>query len=467
MTMIPSHGSPYSVPPGLLGEIARFIYDAAPRPVPEIALAGAIGLFAGIVGRSYNASGVGLNLYTLLLAPTGTGKEAIASGVTALMKPVREIVPASADFIGPASIASAQALIKYLAAISPSFVSILGEFGLTMQQMATPRAPSHLVGLRQVILDLFGKSGRNGELRPSIYSDREKNTAAVQSPAFSIIGESTPESFYQGLSERLIADGLLTRFVIIEYRGARKPLQENRLEVPPSDLVERLATICAYSLDRNHQGKAVDVLLTDDAHTILSTFDAECDARINEARNEVTRHLWNRAHIKALKLASLVAVGCNPYDPRIWPDAALWAIGIERANVCNLLSRFEAGEVGEQASSEMAQQSRLRIVIADWVTKPWEELKRYKIGNADMHRDRVIPHSYISKRLTNDAAFRDAKTGATATIKRTVEELSRCGEIGRVSPRDAEQRYQTRMECYAITDAQQFLAKIAGGKSEV
>ena len=195
-------------------------------------------------------------------------------------------------------------------------------------------------------------------------------------------------------------------------------------------------------------------------------FDALAHGAVAARLAEVVEIGQALAHIKALKLASLIAVGCNPYDPRIWPDAALWAIGIERSNVRNLLSRFESGEVGEQASSEMAQQSRLRIVIADWVTKPWEELKRYKIGNADMHRDRVIPHSYISKRLTNDAAFRDAKTGATATIKRTVDELSRCGEIGRVSQRDAEQRYQTRMECYAITDAQQFLAKVAGERSE-
>lgn len=137
---VPAHNpvSPYSVPPGFLGEIAQYFYAQAPRPVPEIALAGAIGLIAGICGRAYNVSNppAGLNLYTLLLAPTGTGKEAIASGVTALMKAIRQAIPASAEFIGPASIASPQALVKHLANTSPSFVSILGEFGLTMQQMA-------------------------------------------------------------------------------------------------------------------------------------------------------------------------------------------------------------------------------------------------------------------------------------------------------------------------------------------
>ncbi len=46
-------------PPGLVGEVAQFIYKAAPRPVPEIALVGAIGLIAGIVGRCFNISRTG------------------------------------------------------------------------------------------------------------------------------------------------------------------------------------------------------------------------------------------------------------------------------------------------------------------------------------------------------------------------------------------------------------------------
>src|SRR6185312_1152894 len=45
-----------NLPPGLLGEIALFIYQSSPRPVPEIALAAAIGLMSGITGRAYNVS---------------------------------------------------------------------------------------------------------------------------------------------------------------------------------------------------------------------------------------------------------------------------------------------------------------------------------------------------------------------------------------------------------------------------
>ena len=97
--------------------------------MPEIGLAGALGLVAGIVGRAYNISGTGLNQYVLLLAPTGTGKEAIASGIDKLMAQVIRTVPAASDFIGPGEIASAQAIIKYMSKGPTSFVSLVGEFG--------------------------------------------------------------------------------------------------------------------------------------------------------------------------------------------------------------------------------------------------------------------------------------------------------------------------------------------------
>lgn len=69
-------------PPGLIGEIAQYIYDQSPRPHLSISLAGAIAFMAGICGRSYNTyTGAGLNQYILLLASTGMGKEAAAGGI--------------------------------------------------------------------------------------------------------------------------------------------------------------------------------------------------------------------------------------------------------------------------------------------------------------------------------------------------------------------------------------------------
>lgn len=446
----------YSVPPGLVGEIAQFIFQQAPRPVPEIALAGALGLMAGIVGRAYNVSGTGLNHYVMLLAPTGTGKEAIASGVDKLMGAVIRTVPAATDFIGPSEIASSQAVIKYMSKGPTSFVSMVGEFGIYLQQMASPNAPPHLLGLRRFMLDAYNKSGEGKVLRPSIYSDREKNTSAVLAPSFTMLGESTPEKFYEGLHEGLISEGLLPRFTTIEYRGDRPALNPHHIHAQPSfEVIDKLSTVCAHALMLNSQHKAVHVGFSPEAKAMFDEFDRHCDLNINSSDKEVRRHLWNRAHIKAMKLAALVAVGCNPYNPVISADVAAWATNLIVADVRNLLDRFNAGEIGID-NEETRQLAELIKIIKEYVLSPWSEVSRYKAGSAQMHGEKVVPYSYLHKRATKLSTFRKDRIGETGALKRAIKTLTERGDIQQLSPKLAHDNFKTSAQCFMISNANAF-----------
>lgn len=447
--MRPVH-SIYTPPPGLVGEIAQFIYAQAPRPVPEIALAGALGLMSGIVGRSYNVSGTGLNQYVLLLAPTGTGKEAIARGIDKLMGSISRSVPASTEFIGPGEIASAQALIKYMAKSANSFVSIVGEFGIQLKMMASPHAPPHMTGLMRLMLDLFNKSGEGNVLRPSIYSDKDKNTASVLAPAFTMLGESTPEKFYEALDESMITSGLLPRFTSIEYTGDRPPLNPAHIHAQPSfDLIERLGTICAHSLTLNSQHKSIHVQMSQQASAMFTDFDKHCDDNINSADREVRRHLWNRAHVKAMKLAGIVAVGCNPYEPVIDAEAAAWALNLVVADVRNLLGKFDAGEIGVD-NEETKQLTTAIKTIREYVTLPFSEVEKYVPGMGHLHGERIIPYSYIQRRLVSMAIFRKDRRGASEALKRTLRTLVERGDLQEVSKATLSKTYNTTALCYMI-----------------
>lgn len=456
-TPIPETSSVYSVPPGLVGEVAQFIYSAAPRPVAEIALAGAIGLIAGIVGRAYNISGTGLNQYMLLLAPTGTGKEAIASGIDKLMGQVIRTVPAAADFIGPSEIASSQAIVKYMSRGPTSFVSMVGEFGIYLQQMASVNAPPHLMGLRRFLLDAYNKSGEGKILRPSIYSDKEKNTNAVLAPAFSIMGESTPERFYEGLHEGLISEGLLPRFTMIEYHGERPALNPAHLQAQPSfELIDRLSTVCAHALMLNSQHKAINVQSDPQASAMFKQFDAHCDANINTSDREVRRHLWNRAHVKSLKLAAIVAVGCNPYDPLINVDIATWAINLVVADTRNLLARFDAGEIGID-NDETKQLAKVIQATKDYVVSPWPEVSKYAgEGAGNLHSNRIVTYSYVQRRLASVAVFRKDRIGATGAIKRALKTLCERGDLQEVSRATLAKDYGTSAVAYMIAHPSAF-----------
>lgn len=443
--------SVYSAPPGLVGEIAQFIYAAAPRPVAEIALAGAIGLMAGIVGRAYNISGTGLNQMVLLIATTGTGKEAIANGINRLMGAVVKTVPAAVDFIGPGKISSEQALIKYMSKTANSFVSTVGEFGIQLKLMASPYASPHLQGLMSMMLDIYHKSGEGQVVRPSIYSDREKNTNSILAPAFSLIGESTPEKFYEALDESMISSGLLPRFTMIEYYGQRPDLNEGHAHVQaPFELVEKVATVAANALQLNSQNKAMPVQMDNESTDLMKQFNAHCDLNIRSSELEVRKHLWNRAHIKALKLAAVVAVGINPYNPIVTLDVAQWAVNIVVADVRNMLTRFDAGEIGID-NDETKQISKVMDVVKDYVTRPWDDVAKYSSSPQAMHSDNLVPYSYISRRLSAVSVFRKDRMGAAKAIEKAVKTIMDRGDMQECNRADLAKKYASTAKAYVIS----------------
>jgi hypothetical protein len=441
-------------PPGLLGEIAQFIYQAAPRPVPEIALVAAIGLLSGITGRSYNISGTGLNQYVLLLAQTGSGKESIALGIDKLLKTIRLRVPTVMGFIGPSEIASGQALHKFIATQSQCFVSILGEFGLRLYNMASQNAGTSDVVLRRTILDLYNKSGADQIMRGSIYADKDKNAPEIQSPAFSILGESTPETFYKTLNEDMIGEGLLPRFTVIEYTGLRPPLNKNHIHAQPSySLIDRLSALAAQceTLQHSNPRRVVNVGTTPEAQELLDAFDRLCDSHINYASKETIRHLWNRAHMKVLKLSALIAVGVNYVDPIIIPQYVEWSKKLVVNDIEKLSKKFDEGEIGLSTFEGKQVQDVIRV-IKEYLMKDWSEIATYNTGNQQMHKDRVIPYALLNKRLIQMASFRNDKNGGTFALKRCLQIMVDSDKIREVPRTELVTRFGTTQKAYIVSD---------------
>jgi hypothetical protein len=439
------------LPPGLMGDITSFVYASSPRPVQEVSLAAAIGLMAGICGRAYNISGTGLNQYVLLLAMTGAGKEAMAEGIDRLMSEIKMQVPTSTTFIGPSEISSGSALFKYLGNTSQSFVSLLGEFGLRIKQLSAINANGAEVSLRRMILDLYNKSGHNRTLAASAYSKKEDSTHSVPSPSFSILGESTPERFYEVLNEDMISEGLLPRFLLLEYKGGRVPNNESRALITPTiSLIERLASLCAHCETINHSNprRVVNVQADDQASKFLYDFDKLSDAKINSADKDVIRQLWNRAHIKVLKLSALVAVGVNMLEPIIDIKIVNWAADLVKNDIATLTARFEAGEIGGNTSEINQAKDMIRILI-DYAQKDFAYVSKYHAVEK-MHKDKVVSNTYLSLRLSKIASFRTDRNGATVALKRTLQNMIDNGKLIPLSPIELVKKYSTTQKAFYI-----------------
>jgi hypothetical protein len=448
--------SSIKLPPGLIGEIAQFIYSAAPRPVEEIALAGALALMSGICGRAYNVSSTGLNQYILMIAGTGVGKEAAASGISKIMNEVKLHVPSAHEFIGPSEISSGPALFKYIGTQSKSFVSLLGEFGLRLQQLSNANANGSEVSLRRMLLDLFNKSGYGDTLYKSIYSDKDKNTPDIQSPALSIYGESTPERFYGALSEDMISEGLLPRFHIIEYRGPRRDLNEAHSSIHPSkEMIEKLSAICAHTLTINNAQprRVMNVEISAPALQILNNFDRLATNNINSNNKTLLKELWNRAHIKALKLSALIAVGVNYAYPMINEDHVNWAIDLIMMDIEALSYKFEEGIIGGN-DKEAKQLVEVMRVSREFIMKDWSQLSSYGIPKI-LHDKKIIPYVYIQRRLTCNTAFNFDKTKGMALIylKRSIQTLIETGRLRELTTIDLKNiNMETSAKHYVLLD---------------
>lgn len=212
--------------------------------------------------------------------------------------------------------------------------------------------------------------------------------------------------------------------------------------------------LCAQALMLNNAHKAVHIRMEPEAKVMFDQFNVECDGRINNANREVTRHLWNRAHIKAMKLAGLVAVGIDPYNPTITPESAAWALRIVEADANNLLGRFNSGEVG-QNSNEVKQINEVIRVFREYVTRPWSEVATFG-GSAMMHGERIVPWVYIQRKLGTLAAFKGERIPASDVIRRTVRLLCERGDIAEMGKGQLIEKFSFRGNAYMIAAPRAF-----------
>jgi len=425
-------------PPGLIGELAEYVYGASIRPVREIALATAITVLAGIVGRNFNVSRTGLNQYVLLLAKTGSGKESVQSSIDRLFGQVSKITPQADQFIGPAHFSSGPALVKTFQD-KPCFVSVLGEFGHRLKAMTDPRANGAETTLLAAFLDIYGKSGWGQMLRSSVYSEKEKNTTVVHAPSLTILGETEPDGFFSALDERAVTSGFLPRFTVIEYTGDRPRRNRNAWTSPPEALVQKMASLIQTILAMSTNHACTDVAISADALALLDRFDEFADNQINEG-SSTDRYLWNRAHLKAIRMAALVAVGVNSNKPTITAGEAAWAIELVKQDIDTIQARYRKGDVG---SGDSKLQADLVGVVKKYLSTGAPRF-------SDYHRKGCIPHRLLMQATASRAAFKTHKLGATRALKDTLAGMVEAGMLVQLPKQQAREWFKTSASVYAV-----------------
>lgn len=434
-------------PPGFAGALAGFIYRNAPRPVKEVAIVAALGWLAGVCGKCWQIPGSGLNLYIILIARSAVGKEAMHGGLGAFMSKLQSTLPTAGNFVDFNDYASGPALVKQCAQ-NQSFVNVSGEWGRKLRKLAQDSdRDGPMQTLRTAMTNLFQKSGATSVVGGIGYSNKEQNVMSVSGVAYSMIGESTPGTFYDALTESMMEDGFLSRFTIVEYTGDRPPMNTHPQFEPDPQLTEHAVHILVQAGNLLGSRGVIYVQRDSEAAELMDAFDKECDAQINSTTDESWRQMWNRAHLKMSRIAALLAVGDNHLAPVVNRVQVEWALKLVRHDIEIMQRRLESGEIGT------TDNTRVRKLLA--ICQEWLHMQTvppgYQIPQA-LRTAGIIPRKYFQIRVQRSTAFNVAKQGSSRAIDETIRSMIDDGYLAEVSKADAAEHYGFLGRCFRIVN---------------
>lgn len=433
----PEVNSSISWPPGLCGALAGFIYNSAPRPVKEVAIVAALGFLAGVCGKAFNISQTGLNLYIILIARSGIGKEAMLSGTNLIIKNLQQELPVVSKFVVRTQFASGPALTKAVAE-NPSFVHVAGEWGRRLMRMAEDRDMSGpMTTLRTEMTDMYQKSGEDDAIGGITYSNKEQNITSIQSAAYSMIGETTPGTFYRSLTHSMMEDGFMSRFLIIEYNGDRPALNQERVTKMHPALSQALVGLCKQALTLISRFNTETIVWSTEAKAELDSFDRECDININKSVDEGYRQMWNRAHLKVIRIAGILAAADNCLQPFINLEHAQWAIEVVRRDIRIMSSKFDSGDVG---TDDVARERKMLMVLKDYL-KYGPRSEAYGV-HPQFAKERIVPYRFLYNRLSGTPQYKLSPGGANKAVNSTILNLIDAGYMVEIAKAELIKTYE-------------------------
>ena len=326
VSLPPMHPDPFTpdAAGGLLADIAKWITSTAIVPVPELSLASAIALLAGIFGKvALTPTRAGINVYMTTLLGTAGGKGWPAKAIRALSDQ-----PGTAGAVtngDPTSFAAMERILRK----NPSTVVVFDEFGITLQDVNATHKNSVAAGIRKFLLAIYDQANSKFDGRIYANSETKKEEAPIVGPALTVLGMTTVDTLYAGLSQASIADGFLNRFMFITSTPHDGPIVPPKLDSqtkPPKPLLEALAAAKASF----PKSLAKTVVPMEDGE------DGEAYKRWGQIfvwQQMAQSDLAGRAAENTIRLATIRAISRNPAKPVVIVEDVEWGWAIVHASL--------------------------------------------------------------------------------------------------------------------------------------
>jgi hypothetical protein len=320
--------------PGKLSLMVDWTNATSSKPQPMFAVQAALALGSVAMGRKFRTTQHNWpTLYFLNIALSGAGKEHA--------KTANEQVLRAAKFsalIGPSEYTSDSAVDSTLLCY-PTHLAFIDEFGL-MLKAGNAKNNANGGTARKRLMEVFGRC--HSTLQPKAYSTAgltKQNREAlgprmVENPALTLVGMTTPGTFYEAVGSGALTDGFLNRFIIVESDLGRQPSQDIEDIAPPEQLVQwvrdcRLkgtGDIVGSQLDALHNDVPKPTILdfTIEARRLYRDLEMRCNARMDVLEEHGMAEMYTRVREISMRVSLIVARSCE--SDVINADHARWAI---------------------------------------------------------------------------------------------------------------------------------------------
>lgn len=317
-------------PPGLVGEVVRWIRDSAGVCQPKFALAAGLTVCGALVGRAVkDFTGQRTNLYTLAVGGTSAGKN----------DPIRAVQKLAASLGAVKLLAgevTSDSALEVLIDAFPVRLFLIDEVGqfLTVVKGAG-QSNGHLRTVIPALTKCWSTAGGAfmGKARAKDGSGQWKPPKQIDEPCVGFYGTSAPDVLFDTMTDADFSDGSVPRFVTF-ISESRPPFVRKPEITVPSDMQKRLAQALRELGIPLHGAKSQDGTAAD-VPTAIPVGETE-DAARAFARLEDTKqfnlaradagdkdfNLYGKIVENARRIALIVAALRNPSAPIVdKPDA--------------------------------------------------------------------------------------------------------------------------------------------------
>lgn len=415
----------FDMPPGLLGELTRYILSASARPHPLLAIGGALSILSILSGQKYKTEdNIHPNMYVVTLANSGVGKSFVLTQIKKILPELQ-----CKKLLG-GNPASGAGLVSALDKRQGRMLIPIDELGHVLTGILGSSSDSCQNNLLQYFLKLFSDS--DTYFTDIEYSDKksENPTRIINKPILSIYGTSVPDNFYRAITSDSALDGFMARLLVLDGTDTMVVKRDRRFleqDMPPelyeqllalaSDPINILADRTRFATDKMHlhdMGESYDFApqplpFDRNGQALLDAFSDKMQAISAEAEKDNVDPFKASLYKRGMEHASKVALLAKSHGHYIDEKAVAWAIRFVESAIDRFYNTAKNYVHGSEFEKQLKDVERYLAKQGTWVEKK-QMLNRFRIKVKILHEildnliqaDKVEFRKHTPKSREND-----------------------------------------------------------------